>query len=324
MGKTILEHTLLSLKKAEITDIILVVSPNSPVEQIIGDGKRWGMHITYVVQQDALGMGHALLQSEQYIKNDFFLLNAYHFEADQFIHDMIKKKKKKEEVVLLGKRTLGAQRYGYMSIAGGKIIGIVEKPKEAIADTLHIIGIYLLNKQFFPTLRETPLSHYHFEEALAIYAKGEQVTFLETDKKTITLKYAWDVLDVKEYLLENIKSSISSKAEISQHAIISGDVIIEEGVKIFEGACIKGPCYIGRNVVVGNNALDQWRDRGRNAVIGSYMEMRNSIIMEGSTTHSGFIGDSVIGQNTKIGAAMCTTNVRLDREIFFRELKERE
>lgn len=323
MGKTLLEHTLISLKHAGITDVVLVVSPNSPIEALLSEGKTLGVHITYVIQEETLGMGHALLQTEKHIKDDFFLLHAYHFEVDQFIPDMIKRKKHKEEVVLLGKNLGGTDRYGYVLIEGEKVTGIVEKPKEIIRDSLHLIGIYLLNKHFLTTLQDTPLSHYHFEEALDAYAKSGHVTFLETDKKTITLKYAWDILDMKDYLLSNIKHHISPKAEVSPHAIIMGTVVIEEGAKVFEGACVKGPCYIGKNVVVGTNALV--RDKvvaEENAVIGSYMEMKNTVMMQGATSHTGFIGDSVVGSNSKIGAEICTTNVRLDRQTILPEVKE--
>jgi bifunctional UDP-N-acetylglucosamine pyrophosphorylase/glucosamine-1-phosphate N-acetyltransferase len=325
MGKTILEHTLLSLKKAGISDVILVVSPNNPVEQMLGDGEKLGIKITYVIQHEVLGGGHALLQAEPHIRDDFFLLNAYHLEVDQFVHDMQKKKQNKEGIVLLGKQLPGADRYGYMLTKGDKITAIVEKPQEVVENSLHIIGVYLLNKNFLKTLQEVPLSHYHLEEALDVYAKSGNVSFLQTDKKTITLKYAWDLLGIKDYLLENIKKSISPKAKISPHAIIDGEVVIEDGATVFENACIKGPCYIGKNAVVGTNALV--RDgviAEEGSVIGSYMEVKNTFIMQGTTTHSGFIGDSVIGANTKIGAEICTTNVRLDREIISPVVKEKK
>lgn len=323
MGKTLLEHTLLSLKRAGINDIVIVISPNSPIQELLQEGKELGIKITYVIQEETLGMGHALLQTEKHIKDDFFLLHAYHFEVDQFITEMTKQKKNKEDVVLLGKDLSGTDRYGYMTIENDRVTGIVEKPKEVINNALHLIGIYLLNNHFFKTLQDTPLSHYHFEEALDAYAKQGHVTFIKTDKKTITLKYAWDILDMKDYLLKQIKHHISPKAQISEHAIISGTVVIEEGAKVFEGACIKGPCYIGKNVVVGNNALV--RDgvvAEDNTVIGSYMEMKNTVMMQGATTHTGFVGDSVIGSKSKIGAEICTTNVRLDRQTISPEVKE--
>src|SRR5947209_2985158 len=71
MGKTLLEHTLLSLKKSDITEVIIVVGKINSVEQIVGDGTTLGIHITYVVQPEPLGMGDALLQAEAEIKEDF-------------------------------------------------------------------------------------------------------------------------------------------------------------------------------------------------------------------------------------------------------------
>jgi len=323
MGKTILEHTLLSLKRAGVTDLVLVVSPENPMQELLGDGSGLGIHITYVVQHETQGMGHALLLTREHIKDDFFLLHGYHFEIDQFVTDMNKKKKNKDDVVLLGKDVRGTDRYGYMHIDGDRVTAVIEKPQEEVKNSLHIIGIYLLNKDFLTTLEKTPMSHYHFEKALDAYAKEGKVTFLQTDERTITLKYAWDLLDIKDFLLEHITPSVSQKAFVSPHAMLSGDIVIEDGARIFEGACIKGPCYIGKNVVVGNNALI--RDgviAEEGSVVGAYMEIKNTFLMGRSTTHTGFIGDSVIGSTCKIGAEICTTNVRLDRNIIFPEVKE--
>jgi len=323
MGKTILEHTLASLQRAGVLDVILVVSPHNPIQELLGNGEKLGIHITYVIQSETNGMGHALLLAREHIKNDFFLLHGYHFEVDQFVAEMIKRKKEASQIVLLGKDVRGTDRYGYMDIEKDKVTGVIEKPQKELQNALHIIGIYLLNREFLHTLQKTPLSHYHFEEAVDTYAKTGNVTFFQTDKKTITLKYAWDLLDIKDFLVEHMQPSISHKATISPHAIISGDVIVEEGAKIFEGACIKGPCYIGKNVVVGNNALvREGVIAEEDSVIGAYMEIKNTFLMGKSSTHTGFIGDSVIGTKCKIGAEICTTNVRLDRNIIFPEVKE--
>lgn len=316
MGKTLLEHTLLSIKKAGITEVIIVIGKNNYFQSVIGSGKALGIHITYLVQPEPLGMGDALLQAEKAITGDFFLLNAYHVEFDQVGGDMIRTKREKGEVVLLGKEHEGVDRYGYFRVSGEKVMVIKEKPNDTSAQEsgLRIIGIYLLTKQFLSLLKETPPNHYHFEDALNTFAQKGKVRFHKTEKETITLKYAWDLLDVKDYLLKNLSAFTSPFTTISKHAIIQGVVHIEKGAKIFEGVCLKGPCYIGENAVVGNNALL----RGgtcieANSVAGSYMEMTNTLLMEHATTHSGFIGDSVIGMNCKIGASICTANVRLDR-----------
>ncbi len=325
MGKTLLEHTLIAIKKLGIEEVVLVVAKNSPIPEIIGDGKRLDIKIIYVTQPEALGMGDAVLQADAYIHDEFVLLNAYHVDISDFLHDMEKKNTKKEEIVLLGRKEEGAGRYGYIQIENGKAKHIIEKPEVNQTNALRVIGIYLLNKQFLQVLHDTPLEHYHFENALDTYMQTGHARVLETTKETLTLKYAWDVLDVKNYLLSKIKHSVSPQASVSPHSLLLGKVYIEEGATIYEGVCIKGPAYIGKNTVVGNNALV----RGgvcleENAMIGSYMEVTNSVIMQNSTSHSGFIGDSVIGSNTKIGAMFCSANVRLDRKQVSPKVKEQK
>ena len=59
----------------------------------------------------------------------------------------------------------------------------------------------------------------------------------------------------------------------------------------------------------------------RNVLIGAFCEVARSIFQEGATCHPGYFGDSIIGENTKIGAGTITSNVRLDRAEIFSEVK---
>ncbi|MCK5235193.1 MAG: NTP transferase domain-containing protein, partial [Candidatus Aenigmarchaeota archaeon] len=56
-GKTIIERTVDNLKKAGITDIIVVQSPGSNIKDALGDGSSLGVNVRYVVQKEAKGMG---------------------------------------------------------------------------------------------------------------------------------------------------------------------------------------------------------------------------------------------------------------------------
>lgn len=314
LGKTILEHTIYSIKKAGITDIIIVVGDTSPIPELLGNGKAQGVQLRFIVHKNAQGMGAALLEAKELISDSFFLLNAYHLDFHEFANDM-QQLQKKEHVVLLGRKDAG-NAYGYMQIEKGKVVSVLEKPKEVNNAMRRIIGIYLLNKAFLLTLEETPLEHYHFEKALDNFAKSHEVFYVETEKHTVTLKYAFDLLAMKNYLLQTItKPMISKKAQIADSAEIIGNVQIEEGAKIMEKACIKGPCFIGKNAVVGGFALVR---NGvaieESAVVGARMEIKNSILLQGATTHSGFIGDSILGKQTKVAAFFCSANARLDRQ----------
>lgn len=325
MGKTLIEHTILAIKRSGIKDIIVVTGKENHVEMVIGNGKNIGVNIKYVIQPEPLGMGDALLRAKHLIKSDFFLTNANHVEFHEFAPQMIKKSRKKNDIVLLGRKEESTGVYGCMVVEGDKVTGFIEKPSEFLQSSLRHIGIYLFSEMFLEILEKTPLEHYHLERAIDTYAHQGNVRYIETNKETLTLKYAWDLLGIKDYLLKNIQKHISRRAEVSEYAMIIGNVFIEDGAKILEGACIKGPCYIGKNTYVGNNALLRngvCLEEG--AIAGSNAELKNCLIMQNSHTHFGFIGDSVIGRDCRIGGGFCTANQRLDRTNVSLEIKSKK
>lgn len=316
MGMTILEHTIVSIRETGIKDIIIVVGPDSSyIQDLLGDGKTFKVKITYVIQPEPLGMGDALLRAKEHIKDYFFLLNAHHVSFGDFKSKMEAKKGRHGEIVLLTKKNDKFHKYGFVKLEGDRVVDIIEKPGAQNAPSdYRVIGIYLLHKNFLPTLEGTITEEYSFETALSNYAKSGEARMVITDKPTVTIKYAWDVFEISDYLLAALPNFKGKNVSIAKNAVIQGDVFIEDDVKILEGACIKGPCYIGKGAVIGNNAIVRGGVViGDNAVVGANLEIKHSILMDGSTTHSGFIGDSVIGENCRIAAGITTGNVRLDR-----------
>lgn len=322
MGKTLIEHTILALKETGIYDIIIVINTENEVKKILENREKLGVNITYIVQPEPLGMGDALLRAERYIKNDFFVLSPYHLDFAEFKKPMEGKKTNKN-IVLLAKKDSVLNRYATIKTDGDRITDILEKPKKGEElSSLRLVAIYLLTKTFLKTLNNTPLEHYNFEKALSEFAKKEEVKFVLTDKDTVSLKYSWDILNVKNYLFKNLKRRISKKAKISKTAQITGNVYIEDNARIMDKASIKGPVFIGENAYVGDNAvLRDGVDLEENSVAGAFAEIKNSAIMGNSNVHSGFIGDSVIGRNCRIGAQFCTANKRIDRSIIKSDVK---
>lgn len=326
LGKPIITHTILAIKKAGITDILLVVSPKSIIKELVGSGEELGVSITYIEQPEPKGAGNALLIAQEYLHDTFFLLNASHIDADIFLEDMKKKNDANTTVVLLGQKTNNPASYGILHTKEDIVLDIVEKPELGKEPSdIRVVGIYLFKKEFIETLKDTPDEHYQLESALGRETKKGTVKWLKTEEEIITLKYAWDLFNIKNYLLSKLPHFISPKATIAPNAEIIGNVCIEEGVKVLEGACIKGPVYIGKNALIGNNAIVR-----NNCVIeedvlvGSMMEIKNTILMKGATTHTGFIGDSIIGAQVKIAAGVNTANVRIDRGEIISVIKDQK
>jgi len=315
-GKPILQYTIEGLRKIGIKNIVLLVSPDSKIKDYFKDGKDFGVLLSYAIQKEPNGAGQGILLTKDLIKEDFLLLNASHADIEKFALLLLEAKSKDTDALFLVQKRAETWNYGVVKVEGTKILDLVEKPKKGEEPSkLCVLGIYLFSKDFLRELKETPYEHYQLEKAISSYAKTKNIGAIETNEKSVTLKFPWNLLTLKDYILKNIKRSISSKAKIEQSAEVIGSVIIEEGAAISNGAKIKGPCYIGKNAFIGDNVvLRAGVDVEEQSVIGANMELKNTLVMSGSKTHSGFIGDSIIGENCRIGTQFCTANVRLDRE----------
>lgn len=306
LGKPIIEHTIRELRDAGVDEIIIVQSPNNEMEESL---KNKADH--YVVQENPNGMGNALKQAEHLLDSKFLVLTPYRANASQFFEPMIKKAEEdKSEIVFVSTPTKEPEKYGILDIENGKATDMVEKPEPQKAPSNQkVVGMYLLSENFFDYLNEIEEWEYQYEDALSLQMEDNSASVLKIDEETNSIKYPWDLFSVVEELMESMERNISDKAEIADSAEIKGNVVIEKGAKVFENAVIKGPAYIGTNSVIGNNALI--RDHSvieKEVTIGANSEVKNSIFQPDSSMHSGFIGDSIIGRNTKIGAETVTAN----------------
>ncbi|MBI1919150.1 NTP transferase domain-containing protein, partial [Candidatus Microgenomates bacterium] len=315
LGKPILAHAIDGLKSIGIKELILVVRDDGIVKDYFGDGKKFGVEINYVVINQPLGMGDALLQAKKHLKGDFIFLGGNHVNSNILVSKLLTNRKNTDAVVLINQR-LNTWEYGVVKLVGQQVKGVVEKPKKGQEPSKFcLVSIYLLPINFLAVLEKTKVHQYNFEEALDEFTKIAKVAAVEIKEEIATLKYPWDLLNVKNMLLKKMKDYRGKNVKIAKSAEIIGEVSISSGVVIMEGARVKGPCYIGKNAVIGNNALLRGGvDIEEGAVVGAYMEVKNSLVMKNSTTHSGFIGDSVVGEACKIGAQFCTANVRIDRK----------
>lgn len=314
MGKSLITRSVEALRESGIEKIIIVVSPDNGIEAaLIEDGVV--MHgITFVTHIGARGMGEALLDVKQYVTEDFFLIHAHHFECGLFLPRLLAHKEKLRAdgaVVIREEARTGS--FGIVRLENERIVGVVEKPESAESG-YRVVGMYVLPPAFFAALEKAEKHHYSFESALNDFAGKAVIAGLKTTEQTITLKYPWHLLEIADYLLSSLKGSSAKNAKIAASATITGEVVISDGVVIEDGVVIKGPCFLGENAYVGTNVILRNNvivESG--AVVGANMEVKHSIIMASTTTHSGYIGDSVIGKSCKLAAFFCTGNVRIDR-----------
>ncbi|MBI5465596.1 NTP transferase domain-containing protein, partial [Candidatus Gottesmanbacteria bacterium] len=224
LGKPILEWTVSSLAKMGIGDIILVTPPAG-----VNITTPPGCEPKVVVQGKPLGMANALLCAKKFIKEDFLLLHGYHLDVGDFIKPMVEKKRN-SEAVLLAEERQNFWEYGVLELENERAKGLVEKPAKSQELTKEcVVGIYLLTPDFIPLLEKIPSSHYQLEMALDKWMKMKNIEVVRAQKPPVSLKYPWDLLEIKNYLLEKVPHQISRGAKIGKGVILVGKMIIEEG-----------------------------------------------------------------------------------------------
>ena len=319
MGRTLIFYTIESLKKAGIKDIIIIQDPRKDIEEKLKDYDL-GVKIQYLIQSEPKGMGNALWQAQNLIKNNFFVMHAHHFDVDVFVKPMMEKQRKaKAKLILLGKKVDKPWKYGIVGLDNkikDRVIKLIEQPKRGKEPSdIGLKGIYLLPKDFFKYYQKVKKHIYDFEDTLQLYMKENDVRIFITEKEVPTLKFPWELLEANRLLFDKyLKPKIEKSAKISKNVTIEGKVYIGKNTKVFEGAVIKGPCYIGDDCLVGNNSLiREYTNLENNVLIGAFAEVTRSIFQEDVHVHSGYFGDSIFGRGCRLGAGTITANVRIDR-----------
>lgn len=181
-----------------------------------------------------------------------------------------------------------------------------------------------------------PLDHWIEVGALCILARadlptclhdssGDLVAWIGTDtpekctEKMVTeaqcfkISYPWHLLQLNEEVLEALPES-EILGEISKLSEINGTLHLGKGSRILPGVVIEGNVVIGENCKIGPNAYIRGNTSiGNDSVIGNAVEIKNSVLYPHTqVAHLSYIGDSIIGSHTNIGAGTIISNYRHD------------
>jgi len=304
-NKPILWYGLKDLKEAGISEIAIILGPiKEGVEEFVGDGSKFGVNVTYINQPEPKGIAHAISLTENFIDNEPFVV----YLGDNILKGGIKKYVEKfksneeiDELLLLYrvKDKALARRFGTAEVRNGKVIRVIEKPKEPTSD-LTMPGVYFFRPIVFDAIRELkPSERGELEITEAIQKLidwGCNIVFEIVEgwwKDTGTPE---DILDANRLVLDDLKPDIKG---VIKNSTIRGRVVINENT-IIENSVIKGPLIIGNNCRISNAYIGPYTSVGNNCIIES-TEIEDSIIMD-DTKIIGVkrIIDSLIGKKVVI------------------------
>lgn len=125
--------------------------------------------------------------------------------------------------------------------------------------------------------------------------------------------YPWEVLpEIKAFIL---KLGAALPEDEFDHP--SEDVWIAKDAKVFPSAYIGGPCIIDHEAEVRHCAFIRGSAIvGKGCVVGNSVELKNVVLFDKvQTPHYNYVGDSVLGYKSHMGAGSITSNVKSDKTL---------
>jgi glucose-1-phosphate thymidylyltransferase len=304
-NKPMLVYGLEHLKNAGIKEICIIQGPiKEGIMETLGDGSKYGVHITYVNQPEPKGLAHAVQIAENFLHGEPFVMYLGDNLLRQGVAPLVEEYERNNYDCLVGTiQVKNPSQFGVVVFdKKGELTRFVEKPKELISDWA-LIGVYIFNDKVFDALKKIKPS---WRGELEI---TDTLQTLLTDGARVGVQkvQGWwkdtgkpeDLLEANQLILGEIESF--NKGTVSESAILTGNVQVGDNSVINGRSTIRGPVVIGEHCEIGPNCyIGPYTSIGDHCKVAN-AEIENCIIMAGVRIDcSQRIIDSLIGKNVEI------------------------
>ena len=324
-NRPIIEYVMENLDPFVDEFIVVVRYEKERLMKALGD-EFGGKPITYVEQLPGEGTAKAIESTRDLIGNEEFIaVNGDIYFEEEAVRALIATfRRENADVALVVKHFEDLSHFGRIEVKGNLVRAVLEKPGKVPGYAN--LGIYAFKPDVFDFISRTQLSkrgEYEITDTLNLMIEaGKKVAYAVYDGYWNDIGRPWNMLELNEYLLKT-KLKHDVRGEVEPGAVLIPPVEVGEGTVIRSGAYIIGPVKIGKNSRIGPNCfIRPHTSIGDNCHVGNAVEVKNSIIMDNSNApHLNYVGDSIIGENSNLGAGTITANLRHDRGNIRVEIK---
>jgi len=304
-NKPVLFFGIEAMAQAGIRQVGIIIAPETgdEIRAAAGDGSRFGVEITYIVQDEPAGLAHAVLTAEPFLSDSPFVMYLGDNLLQGGMTELVAAFREHEpHALILLTSVPDPENYGVAELGpGGKgVVRLVEKPVDPPSD-LALVGVYMF----------TPLIH-TAAKAIQPSARGEleitdAIQWLVDEGRTVEshIVRGWwkdtgrldDMLEANRLILETFERRVEGELIDAQ---VDGRVVVEPGA-VLERATVRGPAIIGAGAVIRDAYIGPYTAVGAGCTVES-AEVEHSILLEGSsvTNLDGRMESSLLGKDVRI------------------------
>ncbi|MEL6928512.1 MAG: glucose-1-phosphate thymidylyltransferase [Cyanobacteria bacterium J06600_6] len=308
-NKPILWYGIESIVAAGITEIGIIISPETgaEVKSKTGNGDRFGAKITYILQDEPLGLAHAVKVAQSFLGNSPFVMylgdNLVQSELDLFIDRF---KSQGLDALTLLCEVENPSAFGVARVdETGKVLELIEKPQNPPSN-LALVGVYLFSAeihQAIANIQPSPRGELEITDAIQYLIDQQQGVasfklegwWLDTGKKD-------DLLAANQIILDTCLES-THEGTIDGESKISGRVHVGKDSEV-KNSMIRGPVTIGKNCRIHNCFIGPYSSIADNTTLID-IDLEHSVVLQGATIEgiSSRIVDSLIGERAHLKVA---------------------
>jgi glucose-1-phosphate thymidylyltransferase len=308
-NKPVLFYGIEAMAEAGIERVGIVIAPETgaEIEAAAGDGSRFGVHISYILQDEPLGLAHAVLTAEPFLGSSPFVMYLGDNLLQGGISDLVAAFREHEpDALILLTPVPDPEHYGVAELAEappgqtGRVVRLVEKPPEPATD-LALVGVYMFTAEIHAAARAIePSARGELEITDAIQHLVDAGMRVEPHivrgwwKDTGQLS---DMLEANRLILDNLIERIDGELIDSR---ADGRVVIEAGARL-ERTTVRGPAIIGAGAHLSDCYIGPYTAIGEGCTIAG-SEVEHSILLSGCSVCDldGRMESSLLGRNVSV------------------------
>jgi glucose-1-phosphate thymidylyltransferase len=308
-NKPVLFYGIEAMAEAGIDELGIVIAPDTgaEIEAAAGDGSRFGVRISYIVQEEPLGLAHAVLTAEPFLGSSPFVMYLGDNLLQGGIADLVSAFREHEpDALILLTPVPDPHNYGVAELADaapgetGRVVRLQEKPPAPATD-LALVGVYMFTSHIHDAARAiapSPRGELEITDAI------QQLVDAGLRVEPHIVRGWWkdtgrlaDMLEANRLILDNLIGRIEGELIESR---ADGRVVIEAGARL-ERTTVRGPAIIGAGARLSDCYIGPYTAIGEQCTI-SGAEVEHSILLSGCSVCDldGRMESSLLGRNVSV------------------------
>jgi glucose-1-phosphate thymidylyltransferase len=308
-NKPVLFYGIEAMAEAGIQEIGIIIAPETgaEIEAAAGFGERFGVRITYILQDEPLGLAHAVLTAEPFLGPSPFVMYLGDNLLQGGITELVAAFREHEpDALILLTPVPDPEHYGVAELERaprgqvGRVVRLSEKPSSPQTD-LALVGVYMFTSAVHDAARAiAPSARGELEITDAIQQLVDRGLRVEPHivrgwwKDTGRLE---DMLEANRLILDNLSERIDGELVDSR---VDGRVVVEAGARL-ERTTVRGPAIIGSGARLTDCYIGPYTAIGEGCEI-SRSEVEHSILLSGCRVWDldGRMESSLLGRNVTV------------------------